>query len=776
MDLANQILRHKEAISVDQELRLLAARATALAIGGEYNQSLTMVGCVREQWGENLRKVPDLAGRLTVLEGMCLYMLNQAEDSLRTLLSLRASLLQAPDSALLAFCANQLSAVYVSAGQFGLALQMAQDAVVSARRAGDRYVVGQALTNYSQIQKRACRWAEAKQAAEEALEIQEEIGARHHVAHILRSLTLLRWKRGELEAALSMWARCSASAEGLSNVVLASFTDLAKALILIHCGRYDEAARICRAIPGWEVLHGGSKAALLAAEYLGDIDLECSQAESALRVFDDLRTRAVAIAPTGELVAELHRRRAECQYLLQFNEAAYSLALRGREECRRTGDRYEEAATYRILALSAAAVGKPDEAKKWFDEGFAFYEDIQTPYEWGKLWMAYGDWLLGPHAGVHADRRGAHEAYLAAQDHFERIGAKAKLAEANERLTRLRPVETVLAADLVKDEPRRTPRRPRQALDIERRSAWAYETYRLMTRSPSMLALLDDVATLARSDTPMLVLGESGTGKELVARGIHELSGRKGTFMGINAGSLPREIIESELFGHVAGAFTGATRDKAGLFEVCNKGTVFLDEIAEMSTELQSRLLRFLETGESRRVGANGNVAVDTRIIAATNRERRDLERGKDFRVDLYYRLAHAVVTLPPLRQRGDDVRLLVEHFLAESCAAAGRQVELSPAAMQALVHYAWPGNVRQLRAVIKRVVLLAKEGRAVTPEQLELHNAEVPTTLTRELEVEERRIVQEALAKASGSRTEAAKILGVPRTTLVNKIRRFGL
>jgi len=144
--------------------------------------------------------------------------------------------------------------------------------------------------------------------------------------------------------------------------------------------------------------------------------------------------------------------------------------------------------------------------------------------------------------------------------------------------------------------------------------------------------------------------------------------------------------------------------------------------------------------------------------------------------VDLYYRLAHAVITLPPLRQRGDDVRLLVEHFLDESCAAAGRRVALSAEAMQCLVDYPWPGNVRQLRAVIKRVVLLAKDGRPIAPEQLELHNAEVPTTLNGELEVEERRLVQEALAKSGGSRTEAARMLGVPRTTLINKIRRFGL
>ncbi len=551
-----------------------------------------------------------------------------------------------------------------------------------------------------------------------------------------------------------------------------AYGHLVRAAVLTHLGRLDEAATAAQAVPLWGTAIE-SRAAVLSAQYLGDIQLERGDIVDALATYERVYAKGLAVAPKGDIVGDVHCRGAECHYLMGELATAHREASVALDHWRALGDRYEEAATYRILALSAAAVGKHDEARKWFDEGFAYYEDIQTPYEWGKLWMAYGDWLLGPHAGIYADRRAAHEAYLAAQDHFERIGAKAKLAEANERLARLVQPPS---AGLVKDAPQRTPRRPRRAHDLERRAAWAFETFGLVTRSPSMLSLLDDVATLARSDTPMLVLGESGTGKELVARGIHALSGRKGTFMAINAGSLPREIIESELFGHVTGAFTGATRDKAGIFEVCNKGTVFLDEIAEMSIELQSRLLRFLETGESRRVGANGNIAVDTRIITATNRDRRDLERGKDFRVDLYYRLAHAVITLPPLRQRGDDVRLLVEHFLAEACAAAGRKVELSPAAMQRLVNYAWPGNVRQLRAVIKRVVLLAKDGRPITPEQLELHNAEVPTTLNGELEVEERRLVQEALVKAAGSRTEAARILGVPRTTLVNKIRRFGL
>jgi two-component system, NtrC family, response regulator len=496
--------------------------------------------------------------------------------------------------------------------------------------------------------------------------------------------------------------------------------------------------------------------------------------------YEDVFPKALAVSPKSDTVAELRRRLSECHYLLGRPADAYAEAKAGLEHCRALGDRYEEAATYRILALSAAAVGKPDEAKKWFDEGFAYYDDIETPYEWGKLWMAYGDWLLGSHAGAYADRKGALEAYYAARDHFEGMGAEAKLREAQARIEKLvQPQgdgEYARVADSGARGARHALRRPRRSTEIERRSAWAYETFKLVTRNKALLALLDDVGKLAASQTPMLVLGESGTGKELIARGIHVLSLRKGTFMAINAGSLPREIIESELFGHMAGAFTGAMRDKPGMFEVCDKGTVFLDEIAEMSVELQSRLLRFLETGESRRVGSNVNIAVDTRIIAATNRERGALERGEGFRLDLYYRLAHAVIALPPLRQRGDDVELLVEHFLEEACAAARKRIEFSPAAMARLAAYSWPGNVRQLRAVIKRVVLLGSEGHEVTPEELQLENAEVPTTLIQELEQAERRRVGEALASSRGSRTEAAKVLGMPRTTLINKMKRYGL
>ncbi len=509
--------------------------------------------------------------------------------------------------------------------------------------------------------------------------------------------------------------------------------------------------------------------------------LEQGQAEAALKHYDAVFPKAMALVPKGDIVAELRRRRAECFYLLARHDEAYAEAKLGLTHCRELGDRYEEAATYRVLALAAAAVGRPGEAKQHFEQGFAFYEDIETPYEWGKLWMAYGDWLRGPHAGAFADTRGALEAYLLARDLFERMGAKAKLAETQARFAELNvahsggtPPSSVPASFVTTDAPVRRPVARRSTAEIEARTRWAYETFGLLTRRPGMLELLGTVEKLARSRSPILVLGESGTGKELVAAGIHRLSGRSGAYFPINCGAMSREMIESELFGHVSGSFTGATRDKPGLVEVCDGGTVFLDEIGEMPIDLQTKLLRFLESGESRRVGSVKLLHVDARIVAATNRTRDELQGGGPFREDLFYRLAHGVVTLPPLRERGDDVVLLAQQFLARACERERRRLEFTSAALGQIERYRWPGNVRELKAVVEQAALVA-EGEWIEHLSLSGSDDDASDFGTEMLGVEKRRI-EEALATHRGSRAEAARALRMPRTTLLAKMRRYGL
>ena len=765
-------------------LRLGIARARALTTSWRDSEALELVASLRHEFEDVLRASRSEHNQLRIYEAAALWHLNRVSEASESLISVRSELLTEPDSPLLARCAFNLSSIEVVRGEHRRAREFVLEALVSARRCGDRQLEGLALLNLSLLERARGRWSSAEEAAREALEIFHVDGNWIQVCHVNRAIGIIAWKRGRLEEAAEATDISLRKAIELDHGPFKWYGSLLKGMILLHKGNYAEARDLFTSDQDWGVPASHSRASLLTTEFLGDIHLEQGQAEPALKLYDEVWPKALALVPKGDIVAELRRRRAECYLLLGRHEEALSEAHTGLDHCRELGDRYEEAATYRVLALAAAANGKPSDAKKWFEQGFAYYDDIETPFEWGKLWLSYGDWLSGPHAGEFADKRGALEACHAAHDHFERMGAQAKRAEAASRIAKLTPPKVENAeftTDAAKgaqspDKSGRPLRRPRATTELDQRAERAYEDFGLVTRYRPLLDLLDDVGKLARSNSPILVLGESGTGKELIASGIHRGSGLAGNFMPINCGALPRDIIESELFGHVAGAFSGALKDKLGLFENCDGGTVFLDEIAEMSQELQSRLLRFLETGELRRVGATKNVRVNTRVVAATNRERTALEKGEGFRTDLYYRLAHAVITLPPLRRRGDDLALLIDHFLAEARREEDKRVRLSLSARRRMIAHSWPGNVRQLRSVIRRAVILSADRREIAADELELGDGKAATTLLEELEQTEKRRVVEALQQARGSRTEAAKVLGVPRTTLLNKIKRYGL
>jgi transcriptional regulator with PAS, ATPase and Fis domain len=236
-------------------------------------------------------------------------------------------------------------------------------------------------------------------------------------------------------------------------------------------------------------------------------------------------------------------------------------------------------------------------------------------------------------------------------------------------------------------------------------------------------------------------------------------------------------MMEAEFFGSIHGSYTGSTRDRAGLFEEADKGSVFLDEIGDMPVDLQSKLLRFLETGEVRRIGANSGKRVDARLIAATNRDASKMQSGDMFRPDLYYRLAHAVFTLPPLRSRGDDVALLVDHFLDTFTQEARKRVSLSGAARERLLAYTWPGNVRQLRALMQRLVVQTPEGQVITPRDIPLTDStDAPRNFVEEMEGQEKSRILEALEKTQFIKADAARVLRMSRTTLLGKMKRYGI
>ncbi len=321
----------------------------------------------------------------------------------------------------------------------------------------------------------------------------------------------------------------------------------------------------------------------------------------------------------------------------------------------------------------------------------------------------------------------------------------------------------------------------------------------VVCESKCMRDLVELASRVARHSTTVLITGESGTGKEVLARAIHRMSPRsERSFTAINCAAIPEHLLESELFGHMRGAFTGATADRAGLFELAHEGTLLLDEIGDLPLDLQAKLLRVLEEGEIRRVGGRESKRVDVRVLAATAKPlEQAVERG-EFRSDLFYRLNVVQLHIPPLRERPEDVPALLTHFARMAAQRLGHPVSVTPAALAALASYAWPGNVRELRNAVERAAVLGGEG-PLDPQSFAIGNgnrnggdstshgqhagmsgangsdgANGALDLKTQVEAVERRAIQKALEASGGNRRQAASLLGISLRTLFYKMRRL--
>ena len=309
----------------------------------------------------------------------------------------------------------------------------------------------------------------------------------------------------------------------------------------------------------------------------------------------------------------------------------------------------------------------------------------------------------------------------------------------------------------------------------------------IVGQSKPMLEILDTVHRIAPSNISVLLLGESGTGKELFANAIHQNSKRsEGKFVTINCAGLSETLLEDELFGHVKGAYTGATSDRPGRFEHAGGGTLFLDEVGDMPLTMQAKLLRVLENGEVIRVGSNEPKQVDVRIISATNSDLADKVSSKEFREDLYFRIKGATIDIPPLRRRRDDIPLLIETFLKSANERHNRKIDgVTSEARRVLMSYPWPGNIRQLRNVIENMVVLAVDDEKLGVDDLpqEIHSA--PDALAKEefgqlagisIEQAEKQLIRNTLKMVEGNREKAASILGIGERTLYRKIKEYEL
>ena len=298
-------------------------------------------------------------------------------------------------------------------------------------------------------------------------------------------------------------------------------------------------------------------------------------------------------------------------------------------------------------------------------------------------------------------------------------------------------------------------------------------------RSRQMQEILGLIRKIAPTDSPVFVQGESGTGKELVANTIWRYSRRSGSpFVALNCATLSESLIESEIFGHEKGAFTHAYQKKHGLVEVADKGTLFLDEIGEMPLGLQAKLLRFLDSGEFRRLGSNKTLRVDVRLIAATNKEMKEVVKNGDFREDLYYRLNVINITIPPLRERKEDIPELAEHFLRKYGKKMGKQIDgFKPGATEILNNYPWPGNARELENVVERGVILC-DNSMIGLEDLSISapRAETEMSANPSLEEIEKDYILRVLRENGGNQSKASQILGIDRKTLYLKLKKYGI
>lgn len=394
-------------------------------------------------------------------------------------------------------------------------------------------------------------------------------------------------------------------------------------------------------------------------------------------------------------------------------------------------------------------------------DGLAFLQQYRAGHGNALVIMmsAYGN----EDAALAAMREGAYD-YLHKPFRPDEVVMTLRKAEEREHLRReVATLRASLGADAVRDD--------------------------LIAESKAMRDLLELASKVASHDTTVLLTGESGTGKEVFAQGIHAMSPRSAKgFVAVNCAAIPEHLLESELFGHVKGSFTGATADRMGLVAEADGGTLLLDEIGEMPLSLQAKLLRFLEGGEVRRVGDQRTRQVDVRLIAATAKSLEDAVKQKAFRDDLYYRLNVVHIHLPPLRERPEDIPALVAHFAQRTAHRLSRPVSITPKALAMLTAFHWPGNVRELRNALERAAVLSETGRldcgdfallasaAAANPTLDLNSNGTEMALKPQVEALEKAAIRRGLTAAGGNRREAAKLLGVSLRTLFYKLRRYDL
>lgn len=609
-------------------------------------------------------------------------------------------------------------------------------------------------------------WAMARFEAENAITTADEMGANRESGGLRINLCSTLLKSGHFSVVptlLDEADRFLAMAGHNLTIVLASLLR-ARYLVLTH--HPTKALDVLTPVLAATREQKFSREEAICLEYIGDCHLLQKDFRQALDCYSAAQKIAEATAPRGDLIPELGQRIGEAMVNLGDPNGAILACERGLRVARETGDRYEECATHRVLAMANWATGNPRKGLRLAAEGIELARSYEIPYELARALQWAGEARL---QGNSDDERTLGRRQLwEARATYERLG----LTHQTRQIEKLLGFET---------QPEPQPDEPGVAslAGLEHLDRGAMR-FGIITCSPEVSDAVATIQSVAPSRIPVLIMGQSGVGKELFAKALHLMSDRrKAPFIAVNCGAVSPSLVDSEFFGHERGAFTGAISTREGLIASAHQGTLFLDEIGELSPGAQSTLLRVLETGELRPLGRDDVRTIDVRIVAATNASLEELVDRGVFRRDLYYRLNGVSVALPPLQEREEDIRALFRYFWAQAAAASKKSLTLADDIEAMLCAYSWPGNVRELKHEIARVIALAEGGAIVNREAfLPRQSAKSADALRRQRERraevdEEREAILRALRAHQGNKAEAARSLGnMKRTTLIYKIQ----
>ncbi|MDI6808592.1 MAG: sigma 54-interacting transcriptional regulator [Candidatus Eisenbacteria bacterium] len=669
----------------------------------------------------------------------------------------------------LAQCHMNLGRSLFRLGDYSQAREHYESALAFYRLAGDEVGVGMAHNNCGLILKNICDWTGARRHLELAVEIARKLGSYGDEA--VRNLNL-----GLLEFRMGVWDK----AESHVRVSLDSFIKigdrvgetnarLALGNFLRARRMWDESREILTQAYEVAEKYGLRRQLALADEFMGELLYDTGEIEDALHHYAAALEIAESIAPSGDMVPEIERRRGEALISMgdySGSRTAFGNALRLAAE---SGDRIEEICSRRGLAELLMNEGMTAESTRELLAAIKTLEEIGEKFELAKTYFLLA--RLSPRPSSEEETRKRKGYFLRASLLFDELGLSHQAGTSNREIEQIESAGPVLHKGKMGAGAGSVPKTPS--------SGWG-----IVTRDKRTLDALSCVEAIRDSSLGVLIQGETGTGKNLFAYIFAEHEKVKGRpFVEVNCATLPAELMESELFGYAKGAFSGASAEKKGIIEEANGGTIFFNEVAELSDRMQAKLLQVLDDGTYRRLGETGLKKVSVRVISATNKDiLGEVESGR-FRRDLYHRLSQLSLELPPLRERKGDVPYLVQHFLAGFEKRYGKKIRISDEAVGLLDAYSWPGNVRELRNELEVAYLTAEDSSVLGPDSFS-HRivagnpvAEFqPGQIQAGLEKVKRTYVEATLKRYRWNKARAAKALGVSPWGLRKMMARYGL